>query len=104
MKFKDFDISKESVLQSLLDAGLEFEEFDSGVGAVIEIDGNVMPIPQNFSLFETVTPIDEYISIVKYTTETSNQRFSNGSHTYSIKLDKPYLNASNGDCAVPPAA
>ena len=97
MKFKDFDISQESVLQSLLDVGLDFEEFDSGIGAVLEIDGNIMPIPHDFSLFESIPSIDDYVSTVKYTTAPSNKHFNNDSHTYSIKLDKPYLNASNGE-------
>lgn len=45
MQFKNITVTKESVLQSLTDAGLVFEENKDGNGAVLELpDGAIIPI------------------------------------------------------------
>ena len=104
MKFKEFDISKESVLQSLIDAGLEIEENGSVDGAFLEIEGKLVPLPRTFSLFEDISFLDESTSVVRYVTEISDKCFESDVPTYSTTLITPYLSASKGKYVLPDVA
>ncbi len=105
MKFKDFEISQDSVLQSLADAGFDFEEYKSDAGAVMEINGSIIPVPKIFSPFDNVNIVDESVSIVKYVFEISNENFLNDTTpTYRTKLHSIYSNSSMNNYADYPAA
>lgn len=95
MKFKNIKISKESVLQSLIEAGLEFEETNDNSGIVLELpDGTITPISASLSFFETDIVFDEQNILISYASGFVENRFNNDEFLYSYTINNNYQNTT----------